>query len=186
MTTQPIFIEDSTISVVGIADGVFQDKPNDLRFDRVNYSPFNCRYSVRGSSTVEFRLPALTDNHVYLIQDNIIEVQCRLVGTEGKILPADKIVVLANNSTDTLFSRVSLTLGNQRIDKSDSNYPIKSYLNRLLSFPSTSKSTWMTTECWAEDRTGAFDPKKFSSDCPGTMIRLAYLKKRGPSIFWPV
>ena len=149
------------------------------KWDEVEYKEYISTCSVAGASTVEIRLTAQTDNHIFLLHQNILVVRMRLVGTGGKALPIDDITCLANNSIDSLFSKVSLQLGKTKITRSETDYPYKAYLSKLLSFPKDSKDTWMQTEMWAEDTIGHYDPIRFDHSCVGTMTRAQLFKERG-------
>ena len=79
---------------------------------------------------------------------------------------------------DSLFETVTITLNGSNINKNVGKYPYRSYISKLLSYPESTKMSWMQSEGWYEDATGHFSGDHISTDLGGFKDRRALFTKR--------
>jgi len=167
-----INVESDTYPLKIYGDLWFRNKPTNLFYNSVDYRVFYPHSSIVGAQTVQFNLPAWLGPNVYLLQDNILQMKVRMVTKDGTPFKTPELLIgPSNNILHSCFSNVRLYLNNMLVNPQTAHYQYKSYIAKLLGFPSTAKDTWSQTEGWYEDELHKFDPSTFSQGNAGFNAR---------------
>ena len=86
-----------------------------------------------------------------------LKLRIKLVEANGGALSATSKVAPINNILHSLFSQVTVSLKDNIITQSNSNYPYRAYLETLLNYSSGAKKTWLKSAGWEVDDFGKFD-----------------------------
>lgn len=83
-------------------------------------------------------------------------------GKGGDIVAATKAAPI-NNIIHSMFSQITVSIGDQIISHPNNLYAHRSYLENLLTYGTDSKRTWMKSQGWYQDDAGQFDTEANSS-----------------------
>ena len=144
----------------------------------VEYTEFQAQFAIKGATQIHFAIPAQTNTNVINFNDNVLEVGLKLTSLDGTPLNSAAMVAPQNPIIDSLFKQVSITLNNNNISRTDNDYSLKAYLSKLLSYPSSSKTSWMSTEGYYADTDRYFDESKLDHRNIGFLERMALFKDR--------
>ena len=87
--------------------------------------------SIQGSNHLEFFIPGNGEDYLDL-SNSYLHVTARILLADGKPLPNDCKVTPVNNFLHSLFSEVSLILGDKQITASDQEYAYKAYFKTII------------------------------------------------------
>lgn len=123
----------------------------------IEYKPLS---SIKDQNTIEFFVSGNTED--YIDPSNVfLHLQARIILADGTILPADAKVSPVNNFFHSLFSEVSLHLGDKIITASDQEYAYKAYFMTILSQKKISGKSYLSAEMFYKDRQfNELDPAK--------------------------
>lgn len=113
----------------------------------------------RGTSHIEFHITG--EGNEYLdLNSSYLKVVVRVVDTRGghDILAPECLVGGTNNLLHSLFSTVTMSLGEQNITTPNSAYPYRAYLEKTLSYGQEAKKTYLQAEGYYKDGNADMDP----------------------------
>lgn len=95
----------------------------------------------------------------------LMKAQVLITKENGTSLPdADRIVGPINNVCSSLFSAMRMFINGEIITKNQTHYAFKNYVQNLLSYPDTAKSTNLHLAGWCTDTPAVQDDKNSNID----------------------
>lgn len=119
----------------------------------VDYHPVN---SIQGTVPIEFFIPGSADEYIDLNDINLQLVVKVTKASGAKIDAADKVAPI-NLAISSLFSDVSVTVGERQVHGGDFDYPYTSYLLTATQFQKQAQDTHLELWGWYRDNAGKFD-----------------------------
>lgn len=111
------------------------------------YRPIN---SIEDQKTIEFNIPG--NGEEYTDPSDIhLNVKARILKSDGTVCKIDEKVTPVNGFLHSLFSEVSINLGNKLITSTDQEYPYKAYLGIMLSNNDIKKTKYLPLEMFYKD-----------------------------------
>jgi hypothetical protein len=166
------FVDTTAKPVLDFSSSFFEDPAYDLRF---NQTQFHQYYSINGLSrstdTVSFILPAHSSNVSYDLNNIYIAAGISILTDDYKIIPDDTEVSVINNCLLSAFKSVRVFL-NDKIILNHSNYALFAYVNTLLNFDNSPKTTYLTNGGWSKDEAGQMNT--FDKSATGFQNRKKY------------
>lgn len=105
----------------------------DNRFQSVDYMPVQPISDYTSQDTIEFEIPKFSNNHCLLMHAAMIEVNLRLLDTQGNIPEEGKVVSFSNNIVNSLFQDCEITVNGARNIMHSCNYNYKSLIKTMRS-----------------------------------------------------
>ena len=138
----------------------------------VDYHPIN---SIQGSVPIEFHIPGTADEYI-----DVNDISLKLIvkvtkSGGGKLSNTDKVGPI-NLPLASLFSDVSLTIGETQVHGGQFDYPFTSYLLTATQFQKQAQDTHMKLWGWERDEAGKFD----DDANPGHVARMANVAASRP------
>ena len=96
----------------------------------------------------------------------------RGVGTD---LAADTHVAPVNNWIHDIFSQVDVCLNNTLVTPSSNTYPVRAYVDTVLSYGAEAKNTQLTSQLWYKDTAGHMDATTVYGGNTGLVERRRYI-----------
>ncbi len=104
---------------------------------------------------IEFFINGSPDDYIDLKQTMLV-VRCSASKDDGTTaLGATKSIAPVNNFMHSLFSDVSLVLGNKQVEGGTFMYPYRAYLHNLLTYGSATKKGLLRAAGWVKDVSSA-------------------------------
>ncbi len=100
---------------------------------------------------IEFFVNGSSDDYIDLNQTMLV-VRCSVTKEDGTTsLGATKSIAPVNNFMHSLFSDVSLVLGDKQVEGGTFMYPYRAYFHNLLTYGSSTKKGLLRTVGWVKD-----------------------------------
>lgn len=138
--------------------------PADGRFLSTSYQRFPAETSIEGK-VIKFVLSRFEAANIYLIQDTVLEICCKITTSDGQLPAKEKNVAPVNNVLHSAFESVNVCINDKSITPNPSNYHLKSYISQTLSFSNQVKSSVLESQGYYADFAPQFssaDPRKNS------------------------
>lgn len=121
----------------------FSDLPTDYRFTSVTYAEVGpVTGATANSKTLDFILPAITEPHVYILQDTVMSLTVVIKKANKISLPDTKAIVgPVNCALSSIFSSCNMKINDISITKGSDFYGYRNYLAQLLTFGQDAKQT---------------------------------------------
>jgi len=95
--------------------------------------------------------------NIYLIQDCVLDVRCKITKANGSLPEKAKNVAPNNNVLHTLFEAVRVTINEKQITQFSSFYHLKTYISQTLTYPTTVKNSILESAGYYADIPGFFN-----------------------------
>jgi hypothetical protein len=155
--SEAILVEPYTFAVEKYSDSFFSKHATDRRFQLVEFHKFYPTNAIDGSPSINFFLPPWQGANLYMINDLLMEVTCKIVKADGSPIVADRNVAPANNVMHSIFSSVRISLNDFTLNNNSEFYPYRAYLHNLLSNDQQCKCSHMQSEGYYEDITNFYN-----------------------------
>ncbi len=99
---------------------------------------------------IEFLVNGSADDYIDLNQTMLV-VRCSVTKDDGSSLGATKTIAPVNNFMHSLFSDVSIVLGDKQVEGGNFMYPYRAYLHNLLTYGSSTKKGLLRAAGWVKD-----------------------------------
>ena len=144
--------QPATYSGRTLDNTLFQRVPTDLRYVNSRYQTFLPLNSIGDGSVdrIIFNIPSLASASTYDFSSLLLEMSVTIVDKDNN-LPGSDIRIANICGAHSFFSDIKYYLNDVLINPNSGNYPFKSYLKNLLSFPSEYKKTVLSLESYSED-----------------------------------
>ena len=109
---------------------VFEQRQIDASVEEISYTETKPQTAIDQQGPHIFEVPA-SQNPIDL-QNVLLNVECKIVKTDGTNIGAAEQVGPINNTLHTLFSQVEVRLGDTSVSYSHSLYPYQAYFEELL------------------------------------------------------
>lgn len=120
----------------------------------VELNPIN---ALTDSGPYEFQLSRDPEHYTYLPLTRLYGT-VKVVKSDSKELTATDDVSICNMFPQTLFKQIEIEVeGKQVNDISSSTYPIKAFMETVLTYGSDAKITHLVSAGWSQDQTGKAD-----------------------------
>lgn len=151
-----LLIDDSAWSAQNYTDSFFLKKPTDLRYLKTEYYTY---YAQTESTDQPFSitLPKRSGPEVYHLNKLLMEVQLKLVDSDGNIPANGSNVAPVNNILHSIFMQVKLKLNQYELNKQANHYPLKAYLYNTLNFSGQVKQSLLANEGYYRDTPDSFE-----------------------------
>ena len=107
--------------------------------------------ALTSNTPIEFEINGLPDAYIDLNNCYVL-LRVKVVNNAASAdLAATDVIGPANNWLQTMFSDITITLGNIVVEGGSGNYPYKAYLSNLLNFSKEVKNTHLETSGWYGD-----------------------------------
>jgi len=106
------------------------------------------------TETVVFDFPPLDYPYSYEISDLLLSVKFNILNTDDTLPAKTDTVVGINNMLHSLFKTVNLKLNGESVTSSPDFYYLKSYLENLMTFERSVKTSWLQSSGYGEDNPG--------------------------------
>lgn len=115
----------------------------------------SCGRNISDSGPFEFKVAGDADNYIYLPLTRLNgSVQILKSADSKKITDAD-VVSVCNLFPQSLFKQVEISVANTQVnDLSSSTYPIKAFMETVLTYGADAKKTHLTLAGWEADQVG--------------------------------
>ena len=112
--------------------------------------------TVISGNPIEFFISGSADDYIDLSQTMLV-IRCKASKSNGTTaLGAGNNFAPINNFMHSIFSDVSLTVGDKQIEGGNFMYPQRAYFHNLLSYSSTTKKGLLRASGWTKDSAGLF------------------------------
>ena len=119
---------------------------------------------------IEFLLPGSDEEYTGL--DHTLELECKIVKSDGKDLAVDDVVGLVNCPLHAMFSQIDVWVSETMVTNSSNTYPYHAYIEKMLTYDQNALQTQFTSELFNLDTEGEFDT--VGDDNEGFKDRKAY------------
>ncbi len=110
--------------------------------------------SVTTMSPIEFNIRGSADDYIDL-SNTMFVMRCKITKADGTTaLPSDAYATTTNNFMHSLFSDISLTIGDKQVEGGNFMYPYRAYLHNLLTYNTGAKKCLLNAAGWAKDIAG--------------------------------
>ena len=104
---------------------------------------------------IEFLLPGSDEEYTNL--EHTLELECKIIKTDGKDLTADDVVGLVNCPLHAMFSQIDVWVSETMVTNSSNTYPYHAYFEKMLTYDHSALESQFTTELFDLDTEGQFD-----------------------------
>jgi len=145
--------ESNTRFATNYVDSFFSKLPADARFNKIEYQKVVPITGLgKDVKKIDFLLEKRDAPMCYMVSDILIETCVTIVKKDGSSLPdITSIVAPVNNMLHSLFTSVSMQVGNQYITLTPEYYPYKTYLQNLLTFDDDVKGSALQSQGYQQD-----------------------------------
>jgi hypothetical protein len=133
---------------------LFEPRPVQVVLEQgswIDFHPLNSLGS--GNGPIEFNIAGSSDSYLDL-NDTVLSITAKVVKAGGDDLETEDDVSPSNCWMQSLFSDVSLTLGDRQIEGGNQMNPFRSYFNTQLIFSKASKETHIQSQGYYKDQAG--------------------------------
>lgn len=135
---------------------LFDPRPIQTVLERGYYLDVHPLTNVSSNTgPIEFHIAGSAEDYIDL-NDTALFVRCKIQQANTDIVAADKIFP-ANNFMHTMFSNISLTIGDKQVDGGLHMYPYRAYLSNLLLFGENAKKSQLRCSGYKKDQAGQMD-----------------------------
>lgn len=142
--------------------------------DWVQYKPLA---SLTDDSPIEFVVPGHGDEYIDL-SHTILNMQVKIVKSDGTKLEDDVKVGPVNNWLHSLFSQVDVYLNQRLVSSAGNTYAYRSYIETLLNYGPAAKGSHLTSSLWYNDAAGSMDNTEDGNE--GLVKRRSFTAKSAP------
>ena len=132
--------------------------PTQTALEATHWVPYKPLTTLDSSNTVEFSIPGAGNEYIDPAH-TLLYVKAKIVHGDGSdIQPAENNdAAPVNYAMHALWSQVDVSLNQKVISHSSMTYPYRAYLESVLNYDASAKSSHMTQRLWYQDTPGHFD-----------------------------
>jgi hypothetical protein len=149
------FVHDSSAECTKSELDLFQVEPTQVSVEEGTDHDYHPLSSLTDASDIEFLVNGSSD---YVdLNNSFLYIKAKITKADGSNLDADEATAPVNNFLHSLFSQVDVQLEGTTITSSNATYAYRAYIETLLSFNKSSKSTQLSTAMYYKDTAGRMD-----------------------------
>src|SRR5215470_5090761 len=134
---------------------VFYPPPTDATYQEINTECFTPVENPAAGGNITFEVEKSTEDFTCLFS-SYLTFGAYIATPDGKRITAAHNVGPVNNFADSVWSRVSVELGNQMVAAGD-HYPYRAILNKVWNYGYDAKASHLQTSLLAKDTAGEMD-----------------------------
>jgi hypothetical protein len=150
------FIHNSSAESLQDNMDLFSLPPTNLSLDHDETVTLKPLSALNDLSPIEFSVSPSADDYTDL-SNTFIYIVMSVINEDGTSLEDADIVAPINNTLHSIFSDVSVTIGNKLVSSSSHLYPYKAYIESLFNYSSAAKDSHQTLALYYEDETAHFE-----------------------------
>ena len=130
--------------------------------------------SLDSGGPIEFVVPGAGDAYIDLANTYLL-VRAKVVRGVGTDIADDTPVAPVNNWLHSLFSLVDVHLNDTLVTPSSNTYPVRAYVETLLSYGAEAKKTQLTSQLWYKDTAGHMEATQENGGNAGLVERRRHI-----------
>ena len=139
---------------------LFSTPPLQVAVEEGQWIEYNPVSSISSSAPIEFTVTGSGDEYIDL-NKTLLEVKAVIKQADGQQTPKTSHIAPINNTLQSLFSQVDVSLNDVPVSSSTTTYPYRAYIENHLNYGSDAKDSRLSAGLYFMDDTTSLNTIRF-------------------------